>query len=71
VPPEVVAIRVPLLQLTNFQINDWPELSAKSFAVMVLMLPPDSARKWRSHELELVEVAADQVLIPLFVCVYM
>ncbi|GJM94653.1 hypothetical protein PR202_ga11320 [Eleusine coracana subsp. coracana] len=65
VPPEVVAIRVPLLQLTNFQINDWPELSAKSFAVMVLMLPPDSARKWRPHELELVEVVADQVAVAL------
>lgn len=63
VPPEVVAVRVPLLQLTNFQINDWPELSAKAFAVMVLMLPPDSARKWRPHELELVEVVADQVVI--------
>jgi ethylene receptor len=61
--PEVVGVRVPLLQLTNFQINDWPELSAKAFAVMVLMLPPDSARKWRPHELELVEVVADQVVI--------
>ncbi|KAI4995544.1 hypothetical protein ZWY2020_035447 [Hordeum vulgare] len=28
---------------------------------MVLMLPPDSARKWRTHELELVEVVADQL----------
>lgn len=65
VPPEVVAIRVPLLHLTNFQINDWPELSAKSFAVMVLMLPPDSAREWRPHERELVEVVADQVAVAL------
>ncbi|KAG2616503.1 probable ethylene response sensor 2 isoform X1 [Panicum virgatum] len=65
VPPEVVGVRVPLLQLTNFQINDWPELSTKAFAVMVLMLPPDSARKWRAHELELVEVVADQVAVAL------
>lgn len=65
VPPEVVAVRVPLLHLRNFEINDWPELSAKSFAVMVLMLPPDSARKWRTHELELVEVVADQVAVAL------
>ncbi|XP_044965677.1 probable ethylene response sensor 2 isoform X2 [Hordeum vulgare subsp. vulgare] len=36
-----------------------------SFAVMVLMLPPDSARKWRTHELELVEVVADQVAVAL------
>ncbi|KAF9607469.1 hypothetical protein IFM89_036066 [Coptis chinensis] len=65
VPPEVVAVRVPLLHLSNFQINDWPELSAKSYAVMVLMLPTDSARKWHDHELELVEVVADQVAVAL------
>nr|BAD20705.2 ethylene receptor [Gladiolus hybrid cultivar] len=61
VPPEVVAVRVPLLHLSNFQINDWPELSARSYAVMVLILPSDSARKWHVHELELVEVVADQI----------
>ncbi|CAL4935451.1 unnamed protein product [Urochloa decumbens] len=65
VPPEVAAVRVPLLHLSNFQINDWPELSAKSFAIMVLMLPSDSARKWHVHELELVEVVADQVAVAL------
>ncbi|KAJ9187816.1 hypothetical protein P3X46_003233 [Hevea brasiliensis] len=63
--PEVVAVRVPLLHLSNFQINDWPDLSAKSYAVMVLILPTDSARKWRDHELELVEVVADQVAVAL------
>ncbi|KAK8702244.1 hypothetical protein V6N13_020608 [Hibiscus sabdariffa] len=65
VPPEVVAVRVPLLHLSNFQINDWPDLSAKNYAVMVLILPIDSARKWRDHELELVEVVADQVAVAL------
>lgn len=64
-PPEVAAVRVPLLHLSNFQINDWPELSAKSYAVMVLMLPSDSARKWHVYELELVEVVADQVAVAL------
>ncbi|KAJ4849111.1 cystinosin-like protein ers1, partial [Turnera subulata] len=64
-PPEVVAVRVPLLHLSNFHINDWPELSAKSYAVMVLILPTDSARTWRDHELELVEVVADQVAVAL------
>ncbi|XP_065860430.1 ethylene response sensor 1 [Euphorbia lathyris] len=63
--PEVVAVRVPLLHLSNFQINDWPDLSAKSYAVMVLILPTDSVRKWRDHELELVEVVADQVAVAL------
>ncbi|XP_020114128.1 probable ethylene response sensor 1 isoform X2 [Ananas comosus] len=65
VPPEVVAVREPLLHLSNFQMNDCPELSSKSYAVMVLMLPPDSARKWHVHELELVEVVADQVAVAL------
>ncbi|KAJ0427458.1 putative histidine kinase response regulator and transcription factor RR-A-type family [Helianthus annuus] len=58
---EVVAVRVPLLHLNNFQIYDWPELSTKRYALMVLMLPSDSARQWHVHELELVEVVADQV----------
>ncbi|CAK8575235.1 unnamed protein product [Lathyrus sativus] len=37
VPPEVVVVRVPLLHLSNFQINDFPDLSAKSFAIMELV----------------------------------
>lgn len=64
-PQEVVAVRVPLLNLTNFQINHWPELSAKGFAVMVLFLPANGIRKWRDHELELVEVVTDQVAVAL------
>ncbi|PON40531.1 Phytochrome [Parasponia andersonii] len=65
VAPEVVAVRVPLLDLSNFQINDWPDLSAKGYAIMVLILPTDSARQWRDHELELVDVVADQVAVAL------
>ncbi|CAL1394350.1 unnamed protein product [Linum trigynum] len=64
-PGEVVAVRVPLLHLSNFQINDWPELSTKRYALMVLMLPSDSARQWHTYELELVEVVADQVAVAL------
>lgn len=63
--PEIVAIRVPLLNLSNFQSNDWHELSAGSYAIMVLILPVDGTRKWRDHELELVEVVADQVAVAL------
>lgn len=66
VPPEVVAVRVPLLQLSNFQINDWPDFSAKSFAIMVLILPTDGTRIWRDYELELVDVVADQVILQVF-----
>lgn len=64
-PGEVAAVRVPLLHLNNFQIYDWPELSTKRYALMVLMLPSDSARQWHAHELELVEVVADQVAVAL------
>ncbi|CAN1351756.1 Ethylene receptor [Linum perenne] len=64
-PGEVVAVRVPLLHLSNFHINDWPELSTKRYALMVLMLPSDSARQWHEYELELVEVVADQVAVAL------
>lgn len=60
-PPDVVAVRVPLLHHSNFQINDWPDVSAKSYAVMVLISASDGIRKFRDHELELVEVVADQV----------
>ncbi|KAK6937345.1 GAF domain [Dillenia turbinata] len=65
IPPEVVRVRVPLLHLSNFQINDWPDLSAKSYAVMVLILPANGGRKWHDHELELVDVVADQVAVAL------
>ncbi|XP_057790427.1 LOW QUALITY PROTEIN: ethylene response sensor 1-like [Salvia miltiorrhiza] len=61
--PESVAVRVPLLDLSNFHINNWPELSAKSYAVMVLVL--NGIRQWREHELELVEVVVDQVAVAL------
>ncbi|RZS12020.1 hypothetical protein BHM03_00043407 [Ensete ventricosum] len=58
-----VPINLPVVnQIFNFQINDWSELSTKSYAVMVLIFPSDSARKWQVHELELVEVVADQVV---------
>lgn len=64
-PGAVVAIRVPLLHLSNFQIHDWPEVSTRNYALMVLMLPSNSARQWHAHELELVEVVADQVAVAL------
>ncbi|KAF6151291.1 hypothetical protein GIB67_020613 [Kingdonia uniflora] len=43
IPGVVAAVRVPLLHLSNFKINDWPELSRKQNALMVLMLPSDIA----------------------------
>lgn len=64
IPPEVVAVRVPLLHPSNFT-SDWPELSTRSYAVMLLVLPMNGLRKWREHELELVQVVADQVAVAL------
>ncbi|KAJ7566470.1 hypothetical protein O6H91_02G104600 [Diphasiastrum complanatum] len=65
VPGDVVAVRVPLLHLNNFHIAEWPEPAKKPFALMVLILPSDSARRWHVHEQELVEVVADQVAVAL------
>ncbi|XP_077216730.1 ethylene receptor-like [Tasmannia lanceolata] len=64
-PGEVVAVRIPLPHIPNFQINNHPDLSTKQYAMMVLMLPSNSARQWRFHELELVEVVADEVAVAL------
>eukprot|EP00250_Pteridium_aquilinum_P022744 c2564_g1_i1 orf=81-1358(-) len=62
---DVVAMRVPLLHLNNFHLADWPDPSKRPYALMVLMLPSDSARRWHVHELELVEVVAEQVAVAL------
>ncbi|MCO5566437.1 hypothetical protein L7F22_020114 [Adiantum nelumboides] len=62
---DVVGMRVPLLHLNNFHIRDWPDPAKRPFALMVLMLPSDSARRWHVHELELVEVVAEQVAVAL------
>ncbi|CAM6038085.1 unnamed protein product [Sphagnum compactum] len=58
---DVVAVRVPLLHLTTFHHADWPDSNKQPFALIVLMLPSDNARRWHFYELELVEVVADQV----------
>eukprot|EP00850_Spirogloea_muscicola_P014468 SM000104S09338 [mRNA] locus=s104:172470:177265:- [translate_table: standard] len=62
---DVVAVRVPLLHLNNFHTGDWPDSTTRSYALLVLMLPSDSARRWHVHELEMVEVVADQVAVAL------
>ncbi|KAK1428154.1 hypothetical protein QVD17_16982 [Tagetes erecta] len=62
---EVVAVRVPLLHLSDFEIDDWTDHAANGYAIMVLILPVNGVRKWRDHELELVEVVVDQVAVAL------
>ncbi|KAD3338161.1 hypothetical protein E3N88_33682 [Mikania micrantha] len=64
-PPEAVAVRVPLLHLSSFEIDDWADHAVRSYAIMVLILPVNGVRKWRDHELELVKVVADQVAVAL------
>lgn len=62
-PPEVVAIRVPLLHASCTKPDTWLDTSAVSYAVMVLVLPTGSMRKFHTIELELVEAVAQEVLI--------
>ncbi|KAK1354263.1 Ethylene receptor [Heracleum sosnowskyi] len=64
-PPQIVAVRVPLLKHSNFEFYDGPELVTECYAIMVLILPLNGLRRWHRHELELVEVAADQVAVAL------
>ncbi|GLJ46528.1 hypothetical protein SUGI_0980570 [Cryptomeria japonica] len=59
------AVRVPLLNLSNFHMNDRTEPSTRSYALMVLTTPYDSVRRWHEHELEVVNVVADQVAVAL------
>ncbi|RZR82223.1 hypothetical protein BHM03_00008604 [Ensete ventricosum] len=57
----VAATRVPLLKVSHF--ND--ERMEASYAILILVLPDGEVREWTSHELETVEVVADQVAVAL------
>lgn len=60
---DVAACLVPLLYLSDFDINDWSEPFTRSYAFMVLTLPYGSTRRWHDHELEFLNAVADQVLL--------
>ncbi|XP_021773230.1 protein EIN4-like [Chenopodium quinoa] len=60
----VAAIRMPLLNVSNFK-GGTPELVQTSYAILVLVLPSSTDRAWSHHELEMVEVVADQVAVAL------
>eukprot|EP00271_Cylindrocystis_brebissonii_P023413 TRINITY_DN969_c0_g1_i1.p1 TRINITY_DN969_c0_g1~~TRINITY_DN969_c0_g1_i1.p1 ORF type:complete len:768 (+),score=166.38 TRINITY_DN969_c0_g1_i1:640-2943(+) len=67
---DCVAVRVPLLHLAGFAGGggaEWGEAgtSAPAYALLVLMLPSDSARRWHVHELVMVEKIAEQVEVAL------
>ncbi|EFJ32375.1 ethylene response two-component response regulator [Selaginella moellendorffii] len=65
-PGEVLAVRVPFLHLNDFRVGDWSQAHGhRPFALMVLVLPPNSARRWRPHELDMVDAVADQVAVAM------
>lgn len=59
-PGAMAAVRLPLLHVSNFK-GGTPEVVSASYAILVLVLPSDSGRQWRPHEIEMVEGVADQV----------
>ncbi|KAG4919716.1 hypothetical protein JHK84_057033 [Glycine max] len=60
----VAAIRMPLLHVSNFK-GGTPKLVETCYAILVLVLPSSSTRVWTYHEMEIVEVVADQVAVAL------
>jgi ethylene receptor len=59
-PGAMAAVRLPLLHVSNFK-GGTPEVVSASYAILVLVLPGENQRIWRPHEIEMVEVVADQV----------
>ncbi|XP_027350248.1 protein EIN4-like isoform X2 [Abrus precatorius] len=60
----IAAIRMPILHVSNFK-GGTPELVETSYAILVLVLPNSNSRDWTSHEMEIMEVVADQVAVAL------
>lgn len=63
-PGPVAAIRMPLLHVSNFK-GGTPEWVDTRYAILVLVLPSEGSCDWSSHEIEIVEVVADQVAVAL------
>ncbi|XP_057720552.1 protein EIN4 [Arachis stenosperma] len=60
----VAAIRMPILHVSNFK-GGTPEMVDTSYAILVLVLPNLNSRAWNPHEMDIVEVVADQVAVAL------
>ena len=60
----VAAIRMPMLQVSNFK-GGTPELVDTCYAILVLVLPASNSSVWSYHEMEIVDVVADQVAVAL------
>ncbi|OVA03062.1 Signal transduction response regulator [Macleaya cordata] len=63
-PGAVAAIRMPMLRVSHFK-GGTPELIPACYAILVLVLPSTEVRVWSYHELEIIEVVADQVAVAL------
>ncbi|GER56157.1 ethylene receptor [Striga asiatica] len=63
-PGSVAAIRMPMLRVSNFK-GGTPGMVPACYAILVLVLPEGQNRTWTNHELEIVEVVADQVAVAL------
>lgn len=60
----VAAIRMPMLQVSNFK-GGTPVLVETCYAILVLALPNSNGRHWSYDEMEILEVVADQVAVAL------
>lgn len=60
----VAAIRMPMLQVSNFK-GGTPVLVETCYAILVLALPNSNGRRWSYDEMEILEVVADQVAVAL------
>ncbi|KAF0906233.1 hypothetical protein E2562_009238 [Oryza meyeriana var. granulata] len=61
----VAAIRIPMLRVSNYDGGGTPEVTEASYAILVLLLPHDATGGWSSHDLEIVQVVADQAAVAL------
>ncbi|XP_074576829.1 ethylene receptor 2-like isoform X2 [Curcuma longa] len=64
-PGEVAAIRMPMLNASNFK-GGTPEVVEARYAILALVVPRDASRNWSDQEQEIVEVVADQVAVALY-----
>ncbi|KAG8100168.1 hypothetical protein GUJ93_ZPchr0013g34927 [Zizania palustris] len=61
----MAAIRIPMLKVSNLDGGGTLEVTESSYAVLVLVLPHDATGGWSSHDMEIVQVVADQAAIAL------
>ncbi|MCD7453637.1 Enoyl-[Datura stramonium] len=63
-PETVAAIRMPMLEVANFN-GETPDIVPQCYAILVLVQPGGRGRFWSDQEIEIVRAAADQVAVAL------